>query len=268
MNESRGKERLSGRSITWRLSRPAIAGRPASRAISTRSAARSTTFLTGVAAYPGGDITDKLTRHAKSPVPDVLDLRLDVPPVVGAIIKRMMAKRPEDRFASYDELIAALEAAPVAGLDQSPAIALIPLADEVADNPAEPANDPWPSRESGEYASDGAASGPIQVSSLAELAAGLSGDLDERPPARSPVPEPPKPLLRRGPVEIDDPEPEPTSVAELPSIAPSQGSSSASVWIIAGAFLGFAVILLVIGLVQFMDSTPLAQRVDRARSRC
>ena len=27
-------------------------------------------FLTGVAAYPGGDITDKLTRHAKSPVPE------------------------------------------------------------------------------------------------------------------------------------------------------------------------------------------------------
>ena len=25
-------------------------------------------LLTGVAAYPGGDITDKLTRHAKSPV--------------------------------------------------------------------------------------------------------------------------------------------------------------------------------------------------------
>ena len=39
MSESRGKERRSGRSITWRPSRLATAGRPASRAISTHSAA-------------------------------------------------------------------------------------------------------------------------------------------------------------------------------------------------------------------------------------
>ena len=56
-------------------------------------------LLTGVAAYPGGDITDKLTRHAQSPVPDVRDLRPDVPVAVSAIIQRMMAKKPEDRFA-------------------------------------------------------------------------------------------------------------------------------------------------------------------------
>ena len=36
-------------------------------------------LLTGVPPYPGGDITDKLTRHAKSPVPDVRELRQDVP---------------------------------------------------------------------------------------------------------------------------------------------------------------------------------------------
>ena len=32
-------------------------------------------FLSGVPPFPGGDITDKLTRHAKSPVPNVCDLR-------------------------------------------------------------------------------------------------------------------------------------------------------------------------------------------------
>ncbi len=51
-------------------------------------------FLTGVAAYPGGDITDKLTRHAKAPVPDVRDLRPDVPS--GGLLPsslRMMAKK-------------------------------------------------------------------------------------------------------------------------------------------------------------------------------
>ena len=87
-------------------------------------------FLTGVAAYPGGDITDKLTRHARSPVPDVRDLRPDVPAAVSAIIQKMMAKKPEDRFASYDELIAALDAAGGDGTDEDPGIALVPLADD------------------------------------------------------------------------------------------------------------------------------------------
>ena len=36
-------------------------------------------LLTGVAPFPGGDITDKLTRHAKNPPPDVRDLRPDLP---------------------------------------------------------------------------------------------------------------------------------------------------------------------------------------------
>ena len=40
-----------------------------------------------------------------------------------------------------------------------------------------------------------------------------------------------------------------------PAIAPAQAASSASVWIIAGAFIGVALVLLAIGLVQFMDST-------------
>jgi serine/threonine-protein kinase len=34
-------------------------------------------FLTGIPPFPGGDIADKLTRHAKSAVPDVRDLRPD-----------------------------------------------------------------------------------------------------------------------------------------------------------------------------------------------
>ena len=65
-------------------------------------------LLTGVPPFPGGDITDKLTRHARTPAPNVNDLRPDVPAELAAVIQRMMAKKPEDRFASYDELTAAL----------------------------------------------------------------------------------------------------------------------------------------------------------------
>ena len=84
-------------------------------------------LLTGVPPYPGGDITDKLTRHAKAPPPDVRDLRPDVPEALAQIMLRMMAKRPEDRFDSYEELIAALDAVEVADDRGVAAVALVPL---------------------------------------------------------------------------------------------------------------------------------------------
>jgi eukaryotic-like serine/threonine-protein kinase len=59
--------------------------------------------LTGIPPYPGGDITDKLTRHAQSAPPDVRDLRPNVPEALAQVMLRMMAKRPEDRFASFDD---------------------------------------------------------------------------------------------------------------------------------------------------------------------
>ena len=96
-------------------------------------------LLTGVPPYPGGDITDKLTRHAKSPAPDVRDLRPDVPAGITSIIQRMMAKRPEDRFASYDDLIAALDSVPLEEMAKASAVASIPLADTSDDDrPAPP----------------------------------------------------------------------------------------------------------------------------------
>ena len=55
-------------------------------------------LLTGVPPFPGGDITDKLTRHAKNPPPDVRDLRPDLPVELSAILLKLMAKRPEDRL--------------------------------------------------------------------------------------------------------------------------------------------------------------------------
>ncbi len=87
-------------------------------------------LLTGVPPFPGGDITDKLTRHAKTPPPCVCDLRPDVPAAIGSLIQRMMAKRPDDRFASYDDLMAALDAVPLGPADGAAGIALVPLAGE------------------------------------------------------------------------------------------------------------------------------------------
>ena len=84
-------------------------------------------LLTGIPPYPGGDITDKLTRHALSAPPDVRDLRPDVPEALAQLMLRMIAKRREDRFASFDELIEALDRVPVRDEAESPGVALMPL---------------------------------------------------------------------------------------------------------------------------------------------
>ena len=213
-------------------------------------------LLTGVAAYPGGDITDKLTRHARSPIPDVRDLRSDVPVAVSAVIQKMMAKKPEDRFASYDDLIASLDAAKGDGADDGGGIALLPLANERADDPPALALDSWGERESGEYVAKAGESdlSPLRELSLAELVLEQSDEIRERPATRSLVP--PPPILRRAAENGDVRHDEPSSLDDLPPMpAPGPAASPASVWIIAGAFTGVALFLLVLGLVQFMDSS-------------
>ena len=51
-----------------------------------------------------------ITMHVTDRPPAVRDLNPQVPQVVARIVERMMAKKPSDRFADYDELVAALEA--------------------------------------------------------------------------------------------------------------------------------------------------------------
>ena len=83
-------------------------------------------LLTGIPPYPRGDITDKLTRHAKSPPPEVRDLRPDVPEALSQIMLRMMAKRPEDRFVSFEQLIEALDRIPNSEEASALGVALVP----------------------------------------------------------------------------------------------------------------------------------------------
>jgi serine/threonine-protein kinase len=66
-------------------------------------------LLSGSPPYPGGDVTDKLRRHAAEAPPDVRTLRPEVPEILARVIQRMMAKRSERRYGDYDTLIAALE---------------------------------------------------------------------------------------------------------------------------------------------------------------
>ena len=52
----------------------------------------------------------KLVAHREQPLPSLRDRRDDVPDELEAILPKMVAKRPEDRYASMREVIKALQA--------------------------------------------------------------------------------------------------------------------------------------------------------------
>jgi hypothetical protein len=93
------------------------------------------------------------------------------------------------------------------------------------------------------------------VVSLAELALEQSDEMRERPATRAlaaPVP----PIRRMGRDNGDVVDDEPSEFDELPpAVAPVPASSSASVWIVAGAFIAISLFVLTLGLLQFMDTT-------------
>ncbi len=69
-------------------------------------------LLTGQVPFTGASFTEKLIQHQLDEAPAVEGLRPSVPPVVAALVRRLMAKRPEDRLQMPAELAAALDKIP------------------------------------------------------------------------------------------------------------------------------------------------------------
>jgi len=94
-------------------------------------------LLTGRVPFPGGSVMEKLLKHQNQPPPSVLDFRSDVPPPVAAVVHRLMAKRPADRYQTPAELVVALAAATAPGARVSPvpepAVAVSASGDTFAD---------------------------------------------------------------------------------------------------------------------------------------
>ncbi|HVV58254.1 MAG TPA: protein kinase [Gaiellaceae bacterium] len=67
-------------------------------------------LLTSHVPFPGENFVAVAMRHINEEPPSIRDERPDVPVRVDAAIRRAMAKRPEDRFASMGELVVELEA--------------------------------------------------------------------------------------------------------------------------------------------------------------
>ena len=68
-------------------------------------------MLCGRPPFRGPSPVGIITMHVTDRVPAIRDLNAQVPKSVVRIVERMMAKKPDDRYGDYDELIAALEAA-------------------------------------------------------------------------------------------------------------------------------------------------------------
>ena len=67
-------------------------------------------LLTGEVPFPGDTAMEKLIKHSLEVANPLERLRPDVPPRVAAVVRKLMAKRPEDRFQTPAELAAELGA--------------------------------------------------------------------------------------------------------------------------------------------------------------
>lgn len=73
-------------------------------------------LLTGRAPFAGGNVMEKLLRHQTEPPPSVSSLQPEVPSSIAAIVRRLMAKRPSDRFRTPADLLLALNGAIADGI--------------------------------------------------------------------------------------------------------------------------------------------------------
>ena len=67
-------------------------------------------MLVGENLYRGETLVQKFIAHREAPIPNLCEKRPDVPPQLDAVFRRMVAKRPEDRYPSMNEVVYALDA--------------------------------------------------------------------------------------------------------------------------------------------------------------
>lgn len=68
-------------------------------------------MLTGEPPYTGSSPVELIIQHVEAPIPSVRDKRPDVPPSVDEIVRKCMAKKVQDRYATPADLIAAIDEA-------------------------------------------------------------------------------------------------------------------------------------------------------------
>jgi serine/threonine protein kinase len=99
-------------------------------------------LLTGQVPFPGGTAPVKLLKHRLGEPVAVEHLRPEVPPEVAAVVRKLMAKRPEDRYQTPAEVAAALTTGPIPGdgpvqVSPPPAVVESPFAETARNPPGE-----------------------------------------------------------------------------------------------------------------------------------
>ncbi|MBL8799761.1 MAG: serine/threonine protein kinase [Planctomycetia bacterium] len=65
-------------------------------------------LLTGQPPFPGGSLAQKLMKHQQAEPQSIREFRNDLPPWLPAVLDKMLAKRPPDRFQKPGEIVQAL----------------------------------------------------------------------------------------------------------------------------------------------------------------
>lgn len=81
-------------------------------------------LLTGKNPFEADTLVRKLLAHRDQPIPSLRAARHDVPHKLDEIFRKLLAKKPEERFQTATELLAALQTVPLIGVgeDHSPAV--------------------------------------------------------------------------------------------------------------------------------------------------
>jgi serine/threonine protein kinase len=66
-------------------------------------------LLTGKAVYSGETVVEKILAHREQPIPSLSKQRPDVPLSLDTLCRKMLAKKPEDRYQSISEILADLK---------------------------------------------------------------------------------------------------------------------------------------------------------------
>jgi eukaryotic-like serine/threonine-protein kinase len=87
-------------------------------------------MLAGRPPYDAGDPVATAIAHRDAPIPDLQGARPDVPDFLAATVRRAMAKNPDQRFGSAEQMAAALDVPPGAaiGVPAPPAGLVLPAA--------------------------------------------------------------------------------------------------------------------------------------------
>jgi WD40 repeat protein len=70
-------------------------------------------LLTGQVPFNGSTFTEKVIQHQLDEAPRVEELRPDVSRALGTVVRKLMAKNPDDRYRTPEELAAILESVPL-----------------------------------------------------------------------------------------------------------------------------------------------------------